>query len=82
MEELEVSQFKIYPVPSSGKLHIEGEVKIERIELMDLMNKVVTESNGFLADKDIDISSLPSGIYVLRIYKEAGKYENHRIIKQ
>ncbi|MNK24813.1 Beta-agarase D precursor [compost metagenome] len=80
IEEYEVKQFKVYPVPASEILHIDGDVKIERIELIDLTNKVLLKTDN-LTDKRIDINSLPSGVYLLRVFKGAGKYENHRVVK-
>lgn len=80
IEEHEVNQFTVYPVPASEMLHIKGEAKIERIELMDLRNKLVLKATD-LTGKQIDISDLPSGVYLLRVYTGAGTYENHKIMK-
>lgn len=70
VDELAGADVKIYPVPTSGKLHIAmNAVGIQDITLIDVTGKTILQqqwnaSGGLLV---LDISGFASGLYTLRI---------------
>jgi hypothetical protein len=60
---------EVFPNPGTGVFHISGD--IDRIVLTDLSGRTVLEkdftNNGI---KELDASSLPEGLYLLRVYNE------------
>lgn len=73
----DVAQFKnaridVYPNPAKSTIKINTtEDQIETMRILDLSGRVVL-NRSFLANKDIDISSLQKGMYVLQLqYKNA-----------
>jgi hypothetical protein len=70
----------IIPNPTSGQLKIEsGKLKIENVEIFDLMGRMVmtVETHGSASvpqqpTQELDISKLPTGMYFVRIRTDAG----------
>ena len=65
-----------YPNPTKGILNFSMEV--EKIEVMDMMGKMVMQ---FCNVNEINIASLPKGVYCLRLSYN-GKIIVHKIIKE
>lgn len=53
-------QFKVYPNPTTGKFTVQGAT--DEIEVYDLYGRLVLRTN----EPEIDMSSYPKGVYVLR----------------
>ena len=77
----------IYPNPTNGQLQITNyELRIENIEIFDMMGKcVATVETGRATSLQqttttLDLSSLPTGVYFIRIQTENGVI-TQRIIK-
>lgn len=66
-EVLEVStekKFKVFPNPSSDQVHVEGDpTSYDKVVLRDMLGTVVEE---FGQSEILDISRIPSGIYLLQ----------------
>jgi hypothetical protein len=59
--------FRIYPNPVKDKLTINnGQLTIQKVKIVDVSGVTVYHST-FLVDNSIDVSSLPSGIYLINI---------------
>ena len=56
----------IYPNPASNELFLDN-TRDAKIELYDLTGKLVLKDNSIAASRKIDISSLHSGIFILKI---------------
>ncbi len=65
-----------YPNPTKGILNFSMDV--EKIEVMDMMGKMVMQ---FCNVNEINIASLPKGVYCLRLSYN-GKITVHKIIKE
>ena len=66
--EMEEKEIKIFPNPSTGILHIESDKSIEKIELFNsVFNPCYTLNNPDLSNAEINLESLPLGVYILRI---------------
>jgi FtsP/CotA-like multicopper oxidase with cupredoxin domain len=79
------SSLKVYPNPAAGRLNIsweEAASKPESIRIMDLSGRVLLTplpKNQISAIQTIDISSLPSGIYLLQMETAIGS-SHHRVV--
>jgi trimeric autotransporter adhesin len=69
VSELTVKTVSIYPNPSAGMLHVNIEKwnAFCNLELYDATGKLLLSENTNQADTDLDISTLPTGIYILKI---------------
>jgi trimeric autotransporter adhesin len=73
----EFSLFTVYPNPASDLITVKSNERIESYELLSI------EGGRIKIDYDssIDISDLSSGIYVLKVKTEEGKFGTKKIIK-
>lgn len=68
-------QLKIFPNPAHHKVNIRLESKnpIERLDLFDLQGKrLAVQANLNGKEAQLDRSSLPAGIYFLKVYTKNG----------
>jgi hypothetical protein len=66
--------YKVYPNPASTQLtvEIEGQGSYESVELFDAMGRVVVRETLNNSEKNtIDLSNVPSGMYVVRLLGKA-----------
>lgn len=78
---LEGIKFLIYPNPTSNEVNIESDgVNMDYIEIYDLAGKLILEENVNKKSVKVDVNSLSSGVYNLRIYSVGGLI-NYRLIK-
>ena len=75
INETEINNFKIYPNPVNNTLNIKTDKKIKRIEIYDVIGKIVLSENN--PENSIDVEQLESGLYSISII-----FENNRIVKQ
>ena len=68
----------IYPNPASEKISIKSETAISKVELYDLSGKKLKESNS----KEMNISTLQNGNYLLKITDKNGNTETQKLIKK
>ena len=68
----------LYPNPTSDVLNIETQQKISKIEIYDLSGKLLKTADG--KNKQVSVSQLNKGMYVIRIYTENGVV-NSKFIK-
>ncbi len=70
----------VYPIPSKGELYVRPEQNnIRNIQLFDITGSLV--KNIILNNSRMDISSLPKGLYVLKINFETTSPTIKKIIK-
>lgn len=77
-----LESIKMYPNPTSNSFYIdgfEGDTKDYKIQLFDILGKKVYQQKQ-LQTKDINISFLENGIYILKISKE-NLHKTIKIIK-
>lgn len=72
-----IPDLKIYPNPTLSHFIISTKTEIKEIRLLDIHGKSVFYSTS----KDIDISNLTNGIYILKITTESNETINRKIIK-
>ncbi|MGB4446551.1 MAG: T9SS type A sorting domain-containing protein [Cloacibacterium sp.] len=71
-------KISIYPNPASEKISVKSEIAISKIELYDLSGKKLKESTL----KEMNISTLPRGNYLLKISDKNGNTETQKLIKK
>ena len=69
---------KLYPNPTSGVLYIDADISLSNIIVHDLLGKEVLRISG---SQSIDMRSLMSGVYLLKLY-EGNNLSIQRVIKE
>lgn len=72
------STISVYPNPASEKISVKSETAISKVELYDLSGKKLKES----ASKEMNISTIPNGNYLLKITDKNGNTETQKLIKK
>lgn len=72
------SEFKIYPNPVSNSLFVNSTSDIVRVGVYNILGKKVLETTA----KKIDVHSLASGVYILKLENKSGKIVKKKFIKQ
>jgi len=75
INEISANQLQIFPNPVKDELFIKSEFQIEKVEIYDLSGRAVEtlrapflQQNGAI----INVSALPQGIYLLKVYTDEG----------
>jgi hypothetical protein len=80
------NQLLVYPNPTNGKIFITSNTKnvIQKVEVYSLSGQKVLKHNlkEKVSKTEIDMSSLPTGTYIIHIQDQSGKNSNHKIIKR
>ena len=80
-DDLFASNFRIYPNPVKDIINIESNnIEVSSVKMYNLLGKEVFSQKG-LQGKSIDVSSLSSGMYILKVDAE-GKSLNRKIVVQ
>lgn len=68
------TDFTIYPNPSTGNFTLSFNQEIENgtVQVVDYTGKVILESNILESNMEIDISNMPSGLYIVKIVSAKG----------
>ena len=80
VNEFENAQIAIFPNPTNGILNINSAQKINRIEVYDLLGKLLSIQKS--SSNTIDLTAFISGVYCSRIYLDNGAVETVRVIKE
>lgn len=73
------SAIKIYPNPVENKLHVDTDYEIESINLYSALGQLVQSNSN---QNSIDVSTLPSGIYLLEIKEQNQQTAIRKIVKR
>ena len=65
-----------YPVPTTGRLYTDADV--ESLDVIDVMGRKVLSVGR---TKEVDLSPLPNGIYMVRVCLESGDFHLRRVVK-
>ncbi|MBR3551129.1 MAG: agmatine deiminase family protein [Bacteroidales bacterium] len=85
--ERETKQMRIYPNPATETVYaaLDGETEIANMVLYDLQGRVVETCHGASLQSGtatLNVKSLPSGIYLLRVTDTDGNIYHHKIVKK
>ena len=81
MDEAAAAELNVYPVPTNGKITVAstGSV-IERMELIDMLGKVLEISEPNTVQTELDLSTYASNTFFLRVYR-AGEISLVKVVK-
>lgn len=74
-ENTQVTNFKVYPVPAENEIQIQAE-GFEKAEIYSLTGQKLMESTT----EKMNVGSLSQGVYLLKVFDQAGKTETQRIV--
>ncbi len=75
--------YRVFPNPASGILHVESDEIINRIVIYNLTgNPILDLSNYSDYVTSVDVSNLPPGLYIARIWFITGEVVSHRFVKK
>lgn len=80
IESYELSNLKLYPNPTTDKLSIKTDYKIESVEIYNLMAQKIREIHS--PRSSIDISNLSSGVYIIHITTVNGYYGVRKFVRE
>ena len=77
------NNFVVYPNPTNSKIYISSKDYVGAYEIINTLGQKVSEGifNSVLDEKELDLSSLQSGLYILN-FKVENSNKSIRIIKQ
>lgn len=81
IDETASAELSIYPVPTNGKITVASTgIAIERVELIDMLGKVLEMSEPNTVQTELDLSAYESNTFFLRIYR-AGQMSLTKVVK-
>ena len=75
---------KVYPNPVSGMLHIElpdSETGIAQITVCNMLGKVMLRKEN-LSQPELEVTTLPAGMYLLQVRTSDGKRMTAKFVKE
>ena len=73
----ELLDVRIFPNPANNKVKISSASKIDRVELYDIIGKLVLAEN--ISSNTLDVGKINNGLYVLRVYS-GEKYSTKKLV--
>jgi PKD repeat protein len=67
LNQVRISNLKIYPNPNAGVFELSADDVIEQIEVMNVAGQVVQKIDAGSAQMKIDIQALTDGVYFIRV---------------
>ena len=81
-EFAENQNIAIYPNPTSGKIHIVLSENATRCQVIGLMGNVLQETSPLSPDFELDLSGLPSGMYLVKVQFADGRGAFRKVVKR
>jgi hypothetical protein len=74
---------EVYPNPTTGRFTVrtEGNAGLVKLQVLDLMGRVVTEKDAEVGLAEIDLGNQPAGTYFVRVASD-GYGQTMKIVKQ
>jgi hypothetical protein len=73
------ANISVSPNPGKGLFTVKSAAVISRIEVMNLLGESVALYNDSFYEKELNLSTQPKGVYILKI-TEGSSTENRKII--
>lgn len=77
INEIEDKEIKIFPNPAQNKITLIYQSTFNKIEIIDIKGIIRLKSN----ENNIDISSLPEGLYIIKLTNQDGRVIFKKIVK-
>lgn len=81
VSDISKAEFAYYPNPVKDFLNISGKSKVSKIEIFELSGKQILSKNADNQNVQLNLSSLPSGVYIIKV-TSAKTTETFKIIKK
>lgn len=72
IDDPEAPKTTVYPNPSSGRVTVVADSRIETLRLIDLYGRVVFSSAPLSATVTLDLDGLPGGLYIVELHSADG----------
>jgi hypothetical protein len=80
VNEIAKNNFQIFPNPTKDFIKINSEKSIQEIYIFDNQGRVLVYENNLESNSVLDLSSLNSGVYFIRIF-DGNNFLNQKIVK-
>ncbi len=81
-ETNKMMELNVFPNPTNGFIHAESSLTPFRFVITDLFGKTLLKDEHFTFEKEIDLSSQSSGLYLLIAEDEQGNRSVNRIVRR
>tara|TARA_B110000503_G_scaffold143439_1_gene244879 strand:- start:2539 stop:2760 length:222 start_codon:yes stop_codon:yes gene_type:complete len=72
---------KVYPNPSKGIVTVEGEVKIEILEVYSAIGKLLSTLTPLSIASAVELPKAP-GVYFIKVHLKGGEVVTKKVIKK
>lgn len=73
---------EIYPNPAHSTVHLRSGSQLDKINLRTISGSLCAESNNLSGQEfDLDLSSLPTGLYIIEVQTSKGIYREKLVIR-
>ncbi len=79
---IENQNIALYPNPTSGKIHIALSENAIHCQIVGLMGNIMQETSLSSPHFDLDLSGLPSGLYLVRVRFANGRMAFRKVVKR
>jgi len=80
--ELSENSVSVYPIPATSYITISADEQITSIKMIDMQGRtVLTDANVSLSKLNLDVSSVQSGSYIIRVTTVKGSIQRKVIIE-
>ena len=79
---IENQNIALYPNPTSGKIHVALSENAIHCQIVDSMGNLLQETSPSSPDFELDLSGLPSGMYLIKLLMADGKSTFRKVVKQ
>lgn len=73
------NQVRLYPNPSKGIIYVKNETS-SQVEIIDINGRIIRKLDRVEGGASIDLSDVPSGVYLAKIVSANGTITNQKII--
>ena len=70
LENILMKDIKLFPNPAKDEIFISSELQINKVEVYSLTGLLLLSDNNF--NKKISVSTLPQGVYMVKVYTNDG----------
>lgn len=73
-------EISVYPNPNNGVLFIDGLTGAEKVQLFDMTGRLILEQNAQANHQSLNVETLNTGIYFLKVITNNGEVYDHKIM--
>jgi len=81
-EFVENQNIAIHPNPTSGKIHVVLSENATRCQIIGLMGNILQETSPSSPEFELDLSGLPSGMYLVKVQFADGRGAFRKVVKR